>query len=164
MTDSQKLLAEYVQTGSEAAFRELVTRHVNLVYSAALRLVGGDTHRAEDVAQTVFVDLAGRARTLSPDVVLGGWLHRHTCFVAAKAMRGERRRRLRERRAVEMSSQQDTPRPTWRRLRPSWTKRSTNSERKIARPSSCDTSSNATCDRWVKRSAAVKTPPRSEWP
>src|SRR5438093_2091508 len=107
MTDSQKLLAEYVQTGSEAAFRELVTRHVNLVYSAALRLVGGDTHRAEDVAQTVFVDLAGRARTLSPDVVLGGWLHRHTCFVAAKTMRGERRRQSRERQAVEMNQLQD---------------------------------------------------------
>src|SRR5881296_1135408 len=107
MTDSQKLLAEYLQTGSEAAFRELVTRHVNLVYSAALRLVEGDMHRAEDVAQTVFVDLARRARTLSPDVVLGGWLHRHTCFVAAKTMRGERRRRFRERRAVEMSAQQD---------------------------------------------------------
>ena len=92
---------------SEAAFRELVTRHVNLVYSAALRLVGGDTHRAEDVAQTVFVDLAGRVRTLSPDVVLGGWLHRHTCFVAAKTMRGERRRQSRERQAVEMNQLQD---------------------------------------------------------
>ena len=107
MIDSQKLLAEYVQTGSEAAFRELVTRHVNLVYSAALRLVGGDAHWAEDVAQTVFVDLAGKARTISPDVVLGGWLHRHTCFVAAKTMRGERRRQSRERRAVEMNQLND---------------------------------------------------------
>src|SRR5881409_2207929 len=107
MTDSQKLLAEYVQTGSEAAFRELVTRHINLVYSAALRLVEGDTHRAEDVAQTVFVDLAGKARALSPDVMLGGWLHRHTCFVAAKTMRGERRRQSRERQAVEMNVLQD---------------------------------------------------------
>lgn len=39
MTDSQKLLAEYVRTGSEAAFRELVARYVDLVYSTALRLV-----------------------------------------------------------------------------------------------------------------------------
>ena len=107
MIDSQKLLAEYVQTGSEAAFRDLVTRHINLVYSAALRLVEGDTHRAEDVAQTVFVDLAGRARTLLPDVVIGGWLHRHTCFVAAKTMRGERRRQSRERQAIEMNQLQD---------------------------------------------------------
>src|SRR5438093_9750622 len=96
MTDSQKLLAEYVQSGSEAAFRELVTRYVDLVYSTALRLVEGDTHRGEDVAQTVFVDLARMARTLSNDVTLGGWLHRHTCFVAANTMRGGRRRQSRE--------------------------------------------------------------------
>src|SRR6266536_3135249 len=109
MTDSQNLLAEYVQTGSDAAFRELVSRYVDLVYSTALRLVEGDTHRAEDVAQTVFVDLARMARRLPKEVMLGGWLHRHTCFVAANAMRGERRRQSRERQAVEMNALQDNP-------------------------------------------------------
>ena len=103
------MLAEYVQSGSEPAFRELVTRYLNLVYSAALRLVEGDTHRAEDVAQTVFADLARQARTLSPEVMLGGWLHRHTCFVAANTLRGERRRQSRERLAVEMNALQDHP-------------------------------------------------------
>src|SRR6267154_660763 len=107
MTDSQNLLAEYARTGSDAAFRELVTRYVDLVYSTALRLVNGDTHRAEDVAQTVFIDLARMARTLSGDVMPGGWLHRHTCFVAANIMRGERRRQHRERQAVEMNALQD---------------------------------------------------------
>src|SRR5260221_8897320 len=103
MTDNQQLLAEYVQTDSETAFRELVSRYLGLVYSAAVRLVDGDTHLAEDVSQTVFADLARMARTLSHDVMLGGWLHRHTCFVASKAMRGERRRLARERQAVEMN-------------------------------------------------------------
>ena len=107
MAESRQLLAEYAQTGSEPAFRELVDRYVDLVYSAAVRLVDGDTHRAEDVAQIVFVDLARTARTLSPNVMLGGWLHRHTCFVAAKLMRSERRRELRERRSVEMNTAQD---------------------------------------------------------
>ena len=107
MTDSQKLLAEYARTGSDIAFRQLVTRYVDLVYSTALRLVNGDTHRAEDVAQTVFVDLARLARTLSDDVMPGGWLHRHTCFVAVNTMRGERRRQSRERQAVEMNALQD---------------------------------------------------------
>jgi len=107
MTESQKLLADYVQTGSENAFRELVTRYLDLVYSAALRLVEGDTHRAQDVAQTVFVDLARTARTLSRDVMLGGWLHRHTCFVAANTLRGERRRQSRERQAAEMNALRD---------------------------------------------------------
>src|SRR5688572_32224725 len=39
--------------------------------------------------------------------MLGGWLHRHTCFVASKTMRGERRRQMRERQAVEMNSIED---------------------------------------------------------
>jgi RNA polymerase sigma factor (sigma-70 family) len=104
MTDSQQLLAEYVQSGSEAAFHELVTRYLDLVYSAAFRLVAGDAHRAEDVAQMVFVDLSRHAKTLSNEVMLGGWLHRHTCFVAAKTMRGERRRLSRERQSVEMNA------------------------------------------------------------
>src|ERR1017187_4981658 len=103
MTDSQQLLAEYRQNGSDAAFRELVTRYVDLVYSTALRLVEGDTHRAEDVAQTVFVDLARKARTLPHEVRLGGWLHRDACLVAGHTMRGERRRQSRERQAVEMN-------------------------------------------------------------
>lgn len=111
MTDSQQLLAEYVRNGSEPAFRELVVRYVNLVYSAAVRLVDGDTHLAEDVAQTVFVDLARAARKLSQNVLLGGWLHRHTCFVAAHILRSERRRRARERQAVEMNALQEHSEP-----------------------------------------------------
>jgi DNA-directed RNA polymerase specialized sigma24 family protein len=72
MTDSQQLLAEYAKSGSESAFRELATRYFGLVYSTALRLVGGDTHLAEDVAQTVFSDLARKAQALSSAVMLGG--------------------------------------------------------------------------------------------
>ena len=45
MTDSQDLLAQYRRNSSDAAFRELVARFVDLVYSTALRLVEGDTHR-----------------------------------------------------------------------------------------------------------------------
>jgi RNA polymerase sigma factor (sigma-70 family) len=107
MTDSQTLLVDYVHNGSEAAFQELVARYLDLVYSTAVRLVGGDTGMAEDVSQTVFVDLARLAKSLSSEVRLGGWLHRHTCFVAAKTLRGERRRQSRERQAVEMNALTD---------------------------------------------------------
>ena len=107
MTDPQQLLTEYATTRSETAFRELVARYVDLVYSAAVRLVNGDTHRAEDVTQTVFADFARQAHTLSREVMLGGWLHRHTCFVASNTMRGERRREARERQAVEMNDHND---------------------------------------------------------
>ncbi|MEO5802300.1 MAG: sigma-70 family RNA polymerase sigma factor, partial [Verrucomicrobiota bacterium] len=102
----QRLLAEYLK-GSEPAFRELISRYLDLVYSTAIRSVNGDSHLAEDVAQTVFADFARMARTFSSDVMLGGWLHRHTCFVAATVMRTERRRQSRERQAVEMNALDD---------------------------------------------------------
>ncbi len=107
MTDVQKLLAEYARTGSEAAFQELVTRYINFVYSTALRLVGGDTHTAEDVTQMVFAGLASKAGRLSTDVALGGWLHRYTYHVATREVRTERRRQAREQEAMAMNDLQN---------------------------------------------------------
>lgn len=118
MTDTQKLLAEYAEKGSETAFRELVDRYIRLVYSTALRLAGGDTQLAEDASQTVFIDLARKARTLSGDVMLGGWLHQHTFHVATKAVRAERRRQSRERTALEMNTLHDDSGTDWRQLAP----------------------------------------------
>src|SRR5690242_14016477 len=103
MTESQKLIARYLETGSEEAFRELVRRYIDLVHSTAVRLVGGDVHLAQDVVQMVFVQFARKARGLPTDVLLGGWFHRVTCNVAAKVMRTERRRRSREREVTEMN-------------------------------------------------------------
>jgi RNA polymerase sigma factor (sigma-70 family) len=107
MTDSHQLLADYARTRSEAAFAELVRRYIDLVYSTAVRLTDGDMHLAEDVSQTVFLDLAHMARRISSAVMLGGWLHRHTCFVAAKMLRANRRRQNRERLSVEMNDPSD---------------------------------------------------------
>ena len=107
MTDRQNLLAASVGTGSEAAIRELLSRYVALVYSVAVRLVGGDTHLAQDVTQAVFMDLARKAQILPKEVLLGGRLHHHTVFVASTTLRGGRRRQHRERQAVEMNVQQD---------------------------------------------------------
>jgi RNA polymerase sigma factor (sigma-70 family) len=118
MNESQRLLREYAESGSEAAFGELVTRYVDLVYSAAVRLLDGDAHWAKDVAQVVFADLARKAPALSGEVLLGGWLHRHTCFVAANMRRSELRRRSRERKAVEMSTLQDHSEENLAQVRP----------------------------------------------
>ena len=74
MTDNHQLLADYARTRSEAAFTELVRRYIDLVYSTAVRLTDGDMHLAEDVSQTVFLDLARMARRISSAVMLGGWL------------------------------------------------------------------------------------------
>lgn len=113
MNDSRRLLSDYAVHGSETAFRQLVERYLDLVYSAALRLVDGNTHLAQDVTQTVFVDLARKANKLSDSVMLGGWLHRHTCFVASTLRRSERRRVMREKQAMEMNMLQNHSEPGW---------------------------------------------------
>jgi RNA polymerase sigma factor (sigma-70 family) len=96
MTPDSELLRQFARTNSEATFAELVRRHVNLVYSAALRQVNGDEHSAKDVAQTVFADLARKASSLSRRQNLTGWLYTSAHFAAAKMVRGENRRRDRE--------------------------------------------------------------------
>jgi RNA polymerase sigma factor (sigma-70 family) len=104
MTDTRKLLADYAENGSEPAFRELVSRYINLVYSTALRLAGGNRPLAEDVTQTVFINLSEKAGTISRDAMLGGWLHQHTFHVATKAVRAEQRRQNRESEAALMNA------------------------------------------------------------
>jgi RNA polymerase sigma factor (sigma-70 family) len=118
MTDDRQLLEQYACDRSEPAFAELVRRHVDLVYSAALRLVAGDQALAQDVTQQVFIDLARKARALPPDVRLAGWLYRHTGYTAAKAVRSERRRKSRERAATEMNPQAQPNEPEWERIAP----------------------------------------------
>ena len=75
MKTDVELLSQYAAEQSEAAFAELVQRHVDLIYSAAARLSGGDTHRAEDVTQQVFAELARQAQTLRRHPTLVGWLY-----------------------------------------------------------------------------------------
>ena len=101
LTD-QQLLRDYAERQSEAAFAELVRRHVDLVYSAALRMVC-DSHLAEDVTQAVFLALAQNARQLTDRPVLSGWLHRTAQNIASKSVRTEVRRRAREQEAVAMN-------------------------------------------------------------
>jgi hypothetical protein len=61
MMDDEQLLHAYARERSEPAFGELVARHIDFVYSTALPVVNGDSHLAQDVAQTVFIDLARKA-------------------------------------------------------------------------------------------------------
>jgi RNA polymerase sigma factor (sigma-70 family) len=115
MNDSD-LLQAYVETKSEDAFAELVRRHLDLVFSAALRQVGGDSHLAQDVAQTVFNDLARKAGSLSSRTVLSGWLYTSARFAAAKIVRTEQRRVARERESQFMNPPDQTDPPDWDRL------------------------------------------------
>jgi RNA polymerase sigma factor (sigma-70 family) len=100
-TDAQ-LLSAYVEHGSEPAFADLVRRHVDLVYSAALRMVC-DAHLARDVTQGTFIALAKNAGHLTDRTVLAGWLYRTAQNLAAQTVRTDARRRAREQESVAMN-------------------------------------------------------------
>jgi RNA polymerase sigma factor (sigma-70 family) len=120
MMEDTELLQRYAESRDEPAFAELVRRHVNFVHSAALRQVNGDAHLAADVTQLVFTDLARKAAALAHHRVLAGWLFTSTRFAAAKAVRGEQRRRGRELEAQIMHELNDDA-PTslnWEKARP----------------------------------------------
>lgn len=113
-SDSQ-LLRAYAGHRSEAAFSEIVRRHIDLVHSAAVRIVG-DPHLAEDISQAVFVTLAKNAGKLAAHPVLSGWLHRTTRNIAMQTIRTDSRRRAREHEAVmNDSSEAEAP---WAEIAP----------------------------------------------
>src|SRR6185295_12331249 len=117
MTDSDAhLLERYVRQNSQDAFAELVKRHVNLVYSAALRQVRSP-QLAEEVAQSTFTDLARNAARLKPDTVLTAWLYQVTRRTAIDVVRREARRQLREQIATEMNAMNATT-ADWTHIEP----------------------------------------------
>ncbi len=113
-----KLLSEHARTGSDAAFAQIVARHLPLVYRACRRELGSDT-LAEDAAQVVFLLLARKAKTLRAGPSLAGWLFQTARFVA-KDVRKQEARRLRREEAVMQESvhQQTTPVSEWDSLEP----------------------------------------------
>lgn len=102
MTDSE-LLRRYAREGKQEAFQEFVRRHVDLVYGAARRRLGGSVHRAQDVTQTVFTDAAKKADRLASHPAMTGWLYTSAYRAAAALMRAEERRARREREAATMN-------------------------------------------------------------
>ena len=116
MTSDSDLLREFSREHSDEAFAELVRRHLDLVYSAALRQVRSP-QLAEEVAQSVFTDLARQVRALKPDTILTGWLYQVTRRTAIDAVRREARRQLREQVAVEMNAMNPTP-TDWAQVEP----------------------------------------------
>ncbi len=102
-TNDSELLRRYSAGSDEAAFAELVNRHLALVYSVALRVVV-DPHLAEDATQSTFGVLASEARRLISHPLLTSWLHRTAYNHAAKLVRTEMRRRAREQEAFKMQT------------------------------------------------------------
>src|SRR5438105_1028757 len=111
-----ELIARYARQRAEEAFTELVRRHLDLVYSAALRQVRSP-QLAEEVAQATFIKLARHAPKLAPDTILPAWLYQVTRREAIDVVRREARRQLREQIATEMNAMNATA-DDWMNIEP----------------------------------------------
>lgn len=117
MSDTDReLLASYARGKGDEVFAEIVRRHLDLVYGAALRQVRSP-QLAEEVAQSVFLELARRASRLSSDTILAAWLYQVTHRMALNCMRAEVRRQAREQTAWEMKAM-DANTTDWKEIEP----------------------------------------------
>lgn len=121
MKSDAQLLRDYAAREDESAFRELVARHTDFVYSAALRQVESSAV-AGDLAQSIFTDLARKADDvagkISADSSLAGWLHRSTRYAALNHLRDAQRRRTNERLAMEQFLTNSESAADWEQIRP----------------------------------------------
>jgi RNA polymerase sigma factor (sigma-70 family) len=115
--DDIQLLREYAEWRSEAAFATLVSRHIDLVYSSAMRQVGNH-HAAEEITQSVFLLLARKAGALDARTVVPVWLFRTARLTAANYLRAEIRRTRRELEAYMQSNQHNDSDQLWHELAP----------------------------------------------
>jgi RNA polymerase sigma factor (sigma-70 family) len=116
-TDDRALLRQYAENNSDEAFAALVTRHVSLVYSVALRQVG-DPHHAEEITQAVFIILARKAAALRHDKALSSWLFQATRLTANNFVRSESRRHRREDEAYMQSVLEEAGTEVWPKIAP----------------------------------------------
>jgi RNA polymerase sigma factor (sigma-70 family) len=112
------LLRQYASGNSDAAFAALVSRHVDLVYSAALRKTG-NPYAAEEITQAVFIILAQKAGRIPGKTILPGWLYQTARLTASSFLRRETRRVRREQEAfMQTESNAAAPDETWEQLAP----------------------------------------------
>jgi RNA polymerase sigma factor (sigma-70 family) len=112
-----ELLRQYADRNSDEVFAALVARHVNLVYSAALRKTG-NADAAQEITQAVFIILAQKAGRLSQRTILSGWLYQTTRLTAANFLRTEIRRVHREQEAYMQSLANETEPELWPQMAP----------------------------------------------
>ena len=82
------------QAGDQDAFAALYREHAGRVYALCLRLAG-DTVRAEELTQDVFVRAWDRLESFRGDSAFGSWLYRLAVNVVFMDQRSGRRREAR---------------------------------------------------------------------
>jgi uncharacterized protein (TIGR03435 family) len=115
--DDIALLREYVERDSEPAFATLVTRHIDRVYSVALRHTR-NPHSAEEITQAVLVILAHKSKKLRKGVILEGWLYQTARLTAVTHIRSEIRRARREQEAHMQNTLNENESDVWPQIAP----------------------------------------------
>jgi RNA polymerase sigma factor (sigma-70 family) len=115
--DDIVLLREYVERDSQEAFAALVGRHVNKVYSVAMRHTR-NPHQAEEITHAVFVILARKSRQLGKRVILSGWLCQTARLASVTFIRSEIRRARREQEAHMQNQLNETESEVWSQIAP----------------------------------------------
>ena len=115
--DDSALLRQFAENQSDEAFAELVKRHVNLVYSVALRQAG-HPQNAEEITQAVFIILAKKAAGLRHEKALSSWLFQATRFTAINFVRSEIRRQNREQEAQMQTILNESSGEVWPKIAP----------------------------------------------
>ncbi|MBC7789127.1 MAG: RNA polymerase sigma factor [Anaerolineae bacterium] len=84
-------LVSRASAGDNAAFEELYRQHAGRVYALCLRL-SGDTGRASELTQDVFVRCWERLESFRGESAFSSWLHRLAVNVALSTHRRDSRR------------------------------------------------------------------------
>ncbi len=115
--DDHALLRQFTEQNSETAFAALVERHVDKVYSTALRHTR-NAHAAEEITQAVFVILAKKSGRLGAKVILAGWLYETARLTAVTYIRSEIRRVHREQEAHMQTALNENADAAWPHIAP----------------------------------------------
>ncbi len=120
MEDTPTLLRRYAEEQSQPAFATFVHRHVDAVYSTALRRCNGRTDLAKDATQEVFIKAARHAAALSRHPVPSAWLFATARNITLNLLRAESRRRSHEKDAHAMDEllSSQNPEADWSSLAP----------------------------------------------
>ena len=104
---SEELVAR-ARAGDPAAFENLYRAHVDRIYALCLRMIG-ESGRAEEAVQDVFVLAWRKLGTFRGESAFSTWLHRLAVNVVLGEWRSSGRRETREQIAVEGTPRQAPP-------------------------------------------------------